>query len=199
MQGKGPSLGKASLHLQILTSPGDSVLPGMCHICSPSCPALSPSSSADSHTVPSGWLATVGGGYGEDVIPGWPASRNQRIEGSSTPQHPEMHTLPQFPQPGAISMVQPWESKVWLKPLDGMWNWTPLRLLLNSYDSGVQARKSPQPLATSLPSNFPCLLELPPANLEWLPLSSLFPCSPCSGAKLQTSSSNAVALMKGTH
>lgn len=35
---------------------------------------------------------------------------------------------------------------------------------------------------TSLVGQFPCLLNPPPARLEWLPLSSVSPCRPCAWA-----------------
>lgn len=77
--GKGLSPGNTFLHLQILLwwFPGSLAF---------ALAATAPSSSsAHSHTAPSGWIATVGG-HQEDMTTGWPVSWTWTIGGSSS--HP---------------------------------------------------------------------------------------------------------------
>lgn len=82
----------------------------------------------------------------------------------------EMYVLPIVPILDATSGTQPWERNVLLRP-SGLYLW------LNPVKAFIQTLKILagrcrdllvlQPLKTSLIHKFPCLLKLPPTNLEW--------------------------------
>ena len=89
-----------------------------------------------------------------------------------------MYAPPTIPTLGA--RMQPWESKVLLRPSGLDSDWTLWRPLWKLKDSGGQVRRSTPPAATqdkpTLKYKFSCLLSLPPTNLESSgPFFSLLP------------------------
>lgn len=92
----------------------------------------------------------------------------------------ETYKLSTIPIVGAISMMQPWESEVFLRHLAGVRD----RILISSiWTFETLAGKCVDlvlpPLKTSLICNFPCLLTLPPTNLDWSASSLVSPCPQC--------------------
>lgn len=120
------------------------------------------------------WQAGVGGGHGEDMTVAGPVSWTWAVRGFSLLW--PWNILPFAPTAELISRGKHWENNelrlsklnVWLNPVKAFVQ--TLKIL-----AAVAGSSSSCTTNTSIVSKFPCLLELPPANLEWSSLSSLSP------------------------
>lgn len=125
------------------------------------------------------WMSS-GGVHLEDVTTGWPMSQWTWAIGGSLPSpcKPSLECAfcRLFPQPKPFERTMCcWDY------LDSIPDWTLLKphyRLLRLWQMGRSTHL--QPPKTSLVCTFPCLLNLPPINLEWL-ASFFSPCN-CLGA-----------------
>ena len=121
------------------------------------------------------------GNTGDDITTDWPMKWTWAFGGSSPPSLSlELMCCPPFPQLEPFSRMQPWKSKVVLRPY-GQCTWlNSVKPLYKRYDSGGQVWRSTCLAAAQHKPHvkLPCLLHLPPTNLEWPAFffSLSFPC-----------------------
>lgn len=114
-------------------------------------------------------ILNVEGGHQEDVTARWHASWTQVINQRFLPLVLGMCALPTVPIAGAPPKTWPWESMVLRLSVLNMWlisvkasTWT-FRILVARFRSLLALCH----LKSSLICKFPCLLKLPPSDLEW--------------------------------
>ena len=114
-----------------------------------------------------GW--SLGGGHPEDATRAIRVSSRFPVFGKCVPQA------------RSCLRTQPRESKVVLRPSGWYMCLSPLKASVSTSTVGWWVQR-PTPLAapkTNLACKFSCLFNLPPTNLEQLPLSSVSPCLLC--------------------
>ena len=120
------------------------------------------------------WQVSVEGGHREDMIAAWLVSWTWAVRGFSLLC--PWNILPFAPATELFSRVQHWENNelrlsklnVWLNPVKACVQ--TLKILAAVTESSSSCTTNTSIVCKSL-----CLLELPPANLEWSPLSSVSP------------------------